>query len=287
MNWLLDLDQTNATAQAIAIIALVCMAGMVLGSLKVRGIGLGTAGVLFASLIVGAITEPIDHNTLKFVKEFGLMLFVFCIGLQLGPGFFASLRKTGLRLNTLAATVVVLGAVLATGLGWLLEIDFAAVLGMFSGATTNTPSLGAAQQTLSALPGVSAERAALPALSYAVSYPLAIVGLLLRDLKMPDFRDYAVEVPSPGVMTAESTRVMGKFLRDVMKQNLQGDNFRLFSPDENNSNRWQDVPEVTNRCYMAEIYPEDDKLSPDGRVMEVPAALSRGRRDRHLRQELV
>ena len=99
--------------------------------------------------------------------------------------------------------------------------------------------------------------------------PHANGGLLLRDLKMPDFRDYAVEVPSPGATTAESTRVMGKFLRDVMKQNLESKNFRLFSPDENNSNRWQDVLEVTNRCYMAEIYPEDDKLSPDGRVMEV------------------
>src|SRR5271166_3024377 len=99
--------------------------------------------------------------------------------------------------------------------------------------------------------------------------PHANGGLLLRDLKMPDFRDYAAEVTSPGAATAESARVMGKFLRDVMKQNLESKNFRLFSPDENNSNRWQDVLEVTNRCYMADIYPEDDKLSPDGRVMEV------------------
>ena len=99
--------------------------------------------------------------------------------------------------------------------------------------------------------------------------PHANGGLLLRDLKMPDFRDYAVKVPSPGATTAESARVMGKFLRDVMKLNLESRNFRLFSPDENNSNRWQDVLEVTDRCYMAEIYPEDDQLSPDGRVMEV------------------
>ena len=99
--------------------------------------------------------------------------------------------------------------------------------------------------------------------------PHANGGLLMRDLKMPDFRDYAVEVPSPGATTAESAREMGKFLRDIMKLNLDSKNFRLFSPDENNSNRWQDVLEVTNRCYMAEIYPEDDKLSPDGRVMEV------------------
>ena len=73
--------------------------------------------------------------------------------------------------------------------------------------------------------------------------PHANGGLLLRDLKMPDFRKYAVEVPSPGATTAESTRVMGKFLRDIMKQNLESKNFRLFSPDENNSNRWQDVLE--------------------------------------------
>ena len=99
--------------------------------------------------------------------------------------------------------------------------------------------------------------------------PHANGGLLLRDLKMPDFRDYAVKVPSPGATTAESAREMGKFLRDIMKLNLDAKNFRLFSPDENNSNRWQDVLEVTTRCYMAEIYPEDDKLSPDGRVMEV------------------
>jgi xylulose-5-phosphate/fructose-6-phosphate phosphoketolase len=99
--------------------------------------------------------------------------------------------------------------------------------------------------------------------------PHANGGLLLRDLRMPDFRKYAVDVPSPGASMAESTRVMGKFLRDVMKLNLEGKNFRLFSPDENNSNRWQDVLEVTNRCYMAEIYPDDDHLSPDGRVMEV------------------
>ena len=81
--------------------------------------------------------------------------------------------------------------------------------------------------------------------------PHANGGLLLRDLKMPDFRDYAVKVPSPATTTAEAAREMGKFLRDVMKQNLAA-NFRLFSPDENNSNRWQDVLEVTTACYMAE-----------------------------------
>ena len=99
--------------------------------------------------------------------------------------------------------------------------------------------------------------------------PYANGGLLLRELKLPDFRDYAVAVPSPGATTAEATREMGKFLRDIMKNNLADKNFRLFSPDENNSNRWQDVLQVTNRAWDADTVADDDHLAPDGRVMEV------------------
>jgi putative transport protein len=178
MNWLLDLYRTNPTVEAIAMISLVCMAGMVLGSVKLRGVGLGTSGVLFAGILVGSISHPIDHSTLVFVKEFGLILFVFCIGLQLGPGFVASVRQMGPRLHLMAAGVVLLGSLLAPVLAWLLGLDYAAALGVLAGATTNRPSLGAAQQTLAQLPGVSAERAALPALAYAVTYPAAILGII-------------------------------------------------------------------------------------------------------------
>ena len=94
-------------------------------------------------------------------------------------------------------------------------------------------------------------------------------GVLLRELRLPDFRDYAVEVKAPGAVSAESTRIMGRFLRDVMALNREARNFRLFSPDENNSNRWQDVLEVTNRAWVAETVPGDDHLAPDGRVMEM------------------
>ncbi|MCC7328332.1 MAG: phosphoketolase family protein [Burkholderiales bacterium] len=99
--------------------------------------------------------------------------------------------------------------------------------------------------------------------------PHANGGLLLKELRLPDFRAHAVPTAQPGAAIAEATRVMGTFLRDVMKANLRDGNFRLFSPDENNSNRWQDVLEVTNRCFVAQILPTDDRLSPDGRVMEV------------------
>jgi xylulose-5-phosphate/fructose-6-phosphate phosphoketolase len=94
-------------------------------------------------------------------------------------------------------------------------------------------------------------------------------GLLRRDLRLPDFRDYAVRVTAPGAVTAESTRIMGRFLSDVMKLNMEARNFRLFSPDENNSNRWQDALEVTNRAWEADTLPWDDHLAPDGRVMEM------------------
>ncbi|WP_455379533.1 phosphoketolase family protein [Petrachloros mirabilis] len=99
--------------------------------------------------------------------------------------------------------------------------------------------------------------------------PHANGGLLLKELRLPDFRNYAVNVGKPGACEAESTRLMGAFLRDTMKLNMPNRNFRLFSPDENNSNRWQDVLEVTDRAWMARRHPYDDHLAPDGRVMEM------------------
>src|SRR6186713_2519055 len=109
MSWLFDLHKAQPVAHAIGALAFVCVLGMTFGSLKFRGIGLGTAGVLFAGILVGHFGQPVDHATLDFVKEFGLVLFVFTIGLQLGPGFFAAFRHQGLRLNLLAAAIVACG----------------------------------------------------------------------------------------------------------------------------------------------------------------------------------
>ena len=178
MSWLFELHETQPIAHAIGALAFVCVLGMALGSLKFRGIGLGTAGVLFAGIIVGHFGNPVDHHTLDFVKELGLILFDFTIGLQLGPGFFAALRQQGVKLNLLAAAIVFLGAIAAPLLGKLAHFDNAAVLGIFSGASTNTPSLGAASQTLSTMPNIAPDRLNLPALAYAVSYPTAIVGII-------------------------------------------------------------------------------------------------------------
>ena len=178
MIWLHHLNETQPIAHAVAMLACVCVLGMTLGSLKFRGIGLGTAGVLFAGILVGHFGPAVDHHTLDFVKEFGLILFVFTIGLQLGPGFFAALRQQGMKLNALAAAIVLLGAIAAPLAGWIGQFDRAAVLGIFSGASTNTPSLGAGTQTLGTVPGIAPDRLALPALAYAVTYPTAIVGII-------------------------------------------------------------------------------------------------------------
>jgi putative transport protein len=178
MSWLFELHKAQPIAHAIGVLAFVCVIGMAFGSLKFRGIGLGTAGVLFAGILVGHFGEQIDHRTLDFVKEFGLILFVFSIGLQLGPGFFAALRQKGVKMNVLAVAIVILGATTAPLIGWLAHFDAAAVLGILSGAVTNTPALGAATQALATMPDISPDRLTLPALAYAVTYPTAIAGII-------------------------------------------------------------------------------------------------------------
>lgn len=164
-------------AHAILVLSAVIVAGLAVGGLKYRGIGLGVVGVLFAGIAAAHFGWAIDPDVLHFVKEFGLILFVFTIGLQLGPGFFAALRRNGLKLNGLAAAIVVLGGLVTLGLAQAGINPFAA-LGLFSGATTNTPSLGAVQQALAGLPAAARGRTDLPVLAYAVAYPAGILGII-------------------------------------------------------------------------------------------------------------
>jgi putative transport protein len=176
MSWLFQLQTINPVAQAVGVIALVCFTGMAFGAIKFRGAGLGAAGVLFAGIIVGHFGKPVDKETLNFVREFGLILFVFAVGLQLGPGFFAALRQQGVKMNALAAAIVLLGAASAPLIGWFARFDPTSVLGIFSGASFNMPSLGAATDTLTTLSGIAPDRLALPALACAVTFPTAIVA---------------------------------------------------------------------------------------------------------------
>jgi len=191
MNWLIDLIQGTgatpaqaaglATAHTVLILGLVAGLGLQLGHIRVYGISLGVAGVLFVGLFFGHFGFAFDQNVLEFARDLGLILFVYTIGLQVGPGFGASLRKQGLPLNIMAAAIVILGAVLTVVIGklFLPKADFPALVGVFTGATTSTPSVAAATHALSTLPGVTPEIAKLPALGYAVAYPFGVVGIIL------------------------------------------------------------------------------------------------------------
>ncbi|HEX3132931.1 MAG TPA: putative transporter [Planctomycetota bacterium] len=176
--WFVDLSVHHATAYTILVLSLVIAGGLVIGGLRFRGISLGAAGVLFVGLLVGQFGQQLDAGVLNFLKEFGLVLFVFTIGLQLGPGFIASLRSDGLRLNLLAGGVVLLGCLLTALAVWLLPLHPAGVLGVLSGAVTNTPSLGATQQALGGMANQSAATLDLPAIAYAVAYPGGIAGII-------------------------------------------------------------------------------------------------------------
>lgn len=190
----MDFSAGQSAALDIFAISATILAGLALGSLKARGIGLGSTGVLFAGILFGHLGLGVKHDVLEFVRDFGLILFVFTIGLQLGPGFFASLRHEGLRLNLLAFGIVAAGTAVTIVVALLLPLDPFAGPGLFAGATTNTPSLGAAQQTIRSLVDAPPSRALLPALAYAISYPAGIAGiigtlLLLKAVFRVDMRE--------------------------------------------------------------------------------------------------
>ncbi|QDV64967.1 putative transporter [Crateriforma conspicua] len=171
----------SSIATAILILSFVAMIGICIGGITFRGIGIGSAGVLFAGIVVGHFGGTIDHDIAHFVKEFGLVLFVFTIGLQLGPGIIQLWRDQGLILNAMALCIVVLGASLVIAFHYMLDLIPLAAPGLFSGATTNTPSLGAAQGAANSLieqNGIEGADVGTLASAYAVAYPGGIAGII-------------------------------------------------------------------------------------------------------------
>jgi len=178
MTLLQQLHETSAVAHDLLVLSLVILSGIGLGNLRVVGVRLGVAGVLFTGLAAAHFGLRPAAEVTHFLKDFGLVLFVFALGMQMGPGFFASLRQQGRVLNGYAFALVAGGALVAVLGGWMLGMSPPAISGLFAGATTNTPALGAAQQALLSAHADPAH-VTLPALSYAATYPLAIVGIIL------------------------------------------------------------------------------------------------------------
>ncbi|CAN5340698.1 putative transporter [soil metagenome] len=185
MECIRELIVGKSLAHAIIALVVVAAVGMALGNLRIHGIGLGVAGVLFVALAAAHFGLVVDPHILEFARELGLILFVFTIGLQVGPGFFNSLRRQGLLLNTAAAAIVFVGTALAVLL-WTSRMngraDLPAAAGLLSGAVTNTPSLAAAQQSIRDLGNFGEAASPLAGMAYAVAYPFGVFGIMLTML---------------------------------------------------------------------------------------------------------
>lgn len=176
MNWINDLLWGEGIGHSILLLSFVIAAGIQLGKIKVFGVSLGITLVLFVGIILGHFGFTINHNVIHFFKEFGLILFVYSVGMQVGPGFFSSFKKGGVTLNLLACGIVFLGVVTAIILHYTTGIPMPTMVGILSGAVTNTPGLGAAQQAYSDMYGAADNTIAL---GYAVAYPLGVIGIIL------------------------------------------------------------------------------------------------------------
>ncbi|MBQ8778463.1 MAG: putative transporter [Alistipes sp.] len=166
----------NGIARTMLVLSLVIALGVALSKIKIRGISFGVTWILFVGIVAGHYGLTIDHDTLHFIKEFGLILFVYSIGLQVGPGFFSSFKEGGVKMVCCAASVVVLGAITTYIIHLLTGTPMTTMVGVMSGAVTNTPGLGAAQQAYADATGVNDPTIAL---GYAVAYPLGVVGIIL------------------------------------------------------------------------------------------------------------
>ncbi|WP_444324223.1 putative transporter [Paraprevotella clara] len=178
MEWIDSLFFEHSAIQAIVVLSLVTAAGLWLGKMHVWGISLGVTFVFFVGILAGHLGISLDADMLNYAESFGLVLFVYALGLQVGPGFFSSLRHGGVKLNLLSLGVIFIGTAMTVLLSYGLSIPLPDMVGVLCGATTNTPALGAAQQTLKQM----GEPSSSAALGAAVAYPLGVVGVILAIL---------------------------------------------------------------------------------------------------------
>ncbi|QLY34992.1 putative transporter [Citrobacter freundii] len=239
-------------ALTVSVLALVAVVGLWIGNIKVRGVGFGIGGVLFGGIIVGHFVDQagmtLSGDMLHFIQEFGLILFVYTIGIQVGPGFFASLRVSGLRLNLFAVLIVIMGGLVTALLHKIFAIPLPVVLGIFSGAVTNTPALGAGQQILRDL-GTPMDVVDQMGMSYAMAYPFGICGILLTMWLMRLIFRVNVEAEA---QQHESMRTNGQALIQTM-------NIRVENPNLNNM-AIQDVPILNSDKIICSRLKRDETL---------------------------
>lgn len=227
MDWLTETFFEPSSVQSIIIISVVSAIGLQLGKLKILNISLGITFVFFVGIVIGHFNLDLNKDILNFAQNFGLIMFVYALGLQVGPGFFSSLRKGGLQLNMLALGVVFIGLILALIFSIVSRISLPNMVGILCGAVTNTPALGAAQQALNQITNGDTKAIADMALATAVTYPLGVVGVILAIIVLRKFlvpkeaysmpgenRDHDTYI---GEFRISNPAIEGKSIREIMK----------------------------------------------------------------------
>ena len=251
---------SHSATQAVVIVSLICAVGLIFGKVKVLGVSLGVTFVFFAGIVAGHFGVTIDERMLLFAENFGLILFVYSLGVQVGPGFMSSFRSGGVQLNMLGIAVILIGTAMAVAMSYGFGVPLPEMMGVLSGATTNTPALGASQQTLSQL-GLPT---AAPALSCAVTYPLGVVGVILAILLMNKFFVRQSDIAAPN-----EEHVGNTFLATLRVQNPG-----VFGRDMHKVAELVHVPFVISRLWRdgKVILPSNDTVLLEGdRVLVVTA----------------
>lgn len=255
MNWLIDLFTKPSVAQQIIAITLTAALGLMFGKVKIKGISLGGAGALFVGIVLGHIGLRIDSNVLHFIQEFGLILFVYTIGMQVGPGFMDSIRRHGLVLNVLSTSIVFLGVVVTLCLYFFTDMhnNVPVLIGMLCGAVTNTPSLGAANSVFA----TASMDTSLTGIGYAVAYPFGVIGIIFVMLLVriifrqnPDkaAKDYAADI-------AENTKRIESCSLTLDNQNLFGTMLK-------------DIPDlISSGVVVTRLMRGNDIFTPNGKTV--------------------
>ena len=226
MNWLQEAFLEPTMVQAVIIISLVSALGLYLGRIKIFGISLGITFVFFAGILAGHLGIVVNKDMLYFAQSFGLILFVYALGLQVCPGFFSSLKKGGVAMNMMGLGVILLGLIMTVGLHWVTGVSLSNMVGLLCGAVTNTPALGAAQQALLQIDPTNTKGVTDMALACAVAYPLGVVGVILAiiilralfaDKKQKDLKEQRDTTTYVAEFHVSNPAIYEKSIKDVMK----------------------------------------------------------------------
>ena len=255
MEWLIDLFTKSSVGQQVLAIAITAALGLMLGKVKVRGIGLGSAGALFVGIALGHFGLRVEPNVLHFIQEFGLILFVYTIGMQVGPGFVDSIRRHGLVLNVLSTSVVLLGVAVTLCLYFFTDMhnNVPVLIGMLCGAVTNTPSLGAANSAFAAA-GVDTS---LTGIGYAVAYPFGVIGIIL------------VMILVRIVFRQDPNRSAEKYAADIAAANKEIESCSLTVDNRNLYGiMLKDIPDlVSSGVVITRLMRGNDIFTPNGKTV--------------------